>query len=322
MDLQSSSGSRVAFFGGTFDPHHLGHLGVARAARVALGLDSVLFAPVGTQPLKPQGTVASFEDRLAMTRLAIAGEPGFSLSLADAPRPSGEPNYTLETLFALRAQLPPPSALFCLMGADSFAAFRRWHRAAEIPFVAPLIVAFRPGESLDNLGSTLPEGLTFQPAPITGDLAGKILGTELGRGVAVCENTSSALHEASGHDFTACVKMQRLEHEASGRDFSRAESATKIMSGFSPCGQLSDIPAPSDATIALRRYILRNPAGELAPFYLLPGLHIDISASQIRDQFRDQIHNPSLSSAALQKPDLALLPPPVLEYIRARNLYR
>ena len=80
----------------------------------------MLFAPVGAQPLKPQGSTASFEDRLAMTRLAIADQPGFAVSLADAPKPSGAPNYTLETLLGLRAELPPEGALFCLMGADSF----------------------------------------------------------------------------------------------------------------------------------------------------------------------------------------------------------
>ena len=80
-----------------------------------------------------------------MTRLAIAGDPGFAISLADAPKPSGAPNYTLETLQSLRTELPPGCTLFCLMGADSFVGLRRWHRAAEIPFVAPLIVASRPG---------------------------------------------------------------------------------------------------------------------------------------------------------------------------------
>jgi nicotinic acid mononucleotide adenylyltransferase len=52
------------------------------------------------------------------------------------------------------------------MGADSFAGFRRWHRAAEIPFVAPLIVASRPGQPLD-LKAALPEGLeiVFPPQP-------------------------------------------------------------------------------------------------------------------------------------------------------------
>jgi nicotinate-nucleotide adenylyltransferase len=252
MGQQSSGGSRVAFFGGTFDPPHLGHLGVARAARAALGLDTVLFAPVGTQPLKPQGTVAGFEDRLAMTRLAIASDPAFALSLADAPKPSGAPNYTLETLLALRAQLPPGNTLFCLMGADSFATFRRWHRAAEIPFVAPLIVASRPSEShwsLDNLDSALPEGLTMESAP----------------------------------------EPNRVEAE-----------------------------------IPLLSYTLRNPAGEQAPFYLLPGLHIDISASQIREQIRAQtrISAQSPPASAARMTESSLLPAPVLEYIRAHNLYR
>src|SRR4051794_33636357 len=64
---------RVAFFGGSFDPPHLGHLAVARAARAALQLDRVLFAPVGAQPLKPQGSTAPFPDRVAMTELAIGG---------------------------------------------------------------------------------------------------------------------------------------------------------------------------------------------------------------------------------------------------------
>jgi nicotinate-nucleotide adenylyltransferase len=216
---------------------------VACAAQAALGLDLVLFAPVGAQPLKPQGTVASFDDRLAMTRLAIDAEPAFALSLADAPQPSGAPNYTLETLVALRAQLPPESALFCLMGADSFAGFSRWHRSAEIPFLAPLIVASRPGESLNNLDSALPPGLVLEAAPE---------------------------------------------------------------------------PDTVESEVALRRYLLRNPAGDQAPFYLLPGLHIEISASQIRDL----IHAQTPPSAAAPNSELALLPPPVLEYIRAHNLYR
>jgi len=84
---QLAAGRRVAFFGGSFDPPHFGHLAVARAARAALELDAVLFAPVGVQPLKPSGSTASFEDRVAMTRLAIAGEERFEVSLADAPRP-------------------------------------------------------------------------------------------------------------------------------------------------------------------------------------------------------------------------------------------
>lgn len=164
MSQTPRASRRVAFFGGSFDPPHLGHLAVARAARTALRLDEVLFAPVGAQPLKAQGATADFAHRVAMTRLAIAGEPGFSLSLADAPRPAGNPNYTVDTLHTLRAEMDPECMLFCLMGADSFLSLRKWRCAAEVPFAASLIVASRPGERLDELKSALPAGLTLMPA--------------------------------------------------------------------------------------------------------------------------------------------------------------
>ena len=151
---------RIAFFGGSFDPPHLGHIGVARAAQMALRLDTVLFAPVGVQPLKPLGSSASFEDRIAMTELAIKGLPQFAISYVDAPDPSGTPNYTADTLLRLRLQFPS-ATLFNLMGADSLLGLRRWHRGAEIPFIAPLIVASRPGQRLQDLAAILPEGLTI-----------------------------------------------------------------------------------------------------------------------------------------------------------------
>lgn len=157
---------RVAFFGGSFDPPHCGHLAIARAARERLGLDRVLFAPVGWQPLKQEGASASFADRVAMTRLAIAGEVGCELSLIDAPREApeannGAPNYTAETLGQLRAEMPG-DALYLLMGADSLRTLKRWHRAEEIPFLAQLIVAARPGEELEDVRAIqkcMPQGV-------------------------------------------------------------------------------------------------------------------------------------------------------------------
>ena len=138
-------GGRVAYFGGSFDPPHLGHLATARAARTALKLDTVLFAPTGTQPLKSEGPAASFEDRVAMTRLALQGEAGMSVSLADAPRPAGEPNYSAETLTRLRAELPPGSTLYFLMGADQYAKLDSWHRPDEVRRLARIAVFMRPG---------------------------------------------------------------------------------------------------------------------------------------------------------------------------------
>jgi nicotinate-nucleotide adenylyltransferase len=158
---RSRVAKRVAFYGGSFDPPHRAHLAVAEAARQALKLDEVLFAPVGMQPLKADGASASFEDRAEMTRLAIAGREGFRLSLADSPRADGRANYTYDTLSCLKTELGKDCQLFCLVGADSLAKLRLWRRAAEIPFLAPMIVAARPGENLLEMERWLPDGLTL-----------------------------------------------------------------------------------------------------------------------------------------------------------------
>jgi nicotinate-nucleotide adenylyltransferase len=235
--MTQPGGERVAFFGGSFDPPHLGHLGVARAARAALDLDVVLFAPVGTQPLKPQGATAPFEDRVAMTRLAIADEPGFELSLADAPQVNGAPNYTLETLEKVRAALGQEAQLFCLMGADSFFGLRKWHRAVEIPLAAPLIIASRPGQPLDEVKMALPAGLRLETVN---------------------------------------------EREKAG--------------------------------IEVHSFRVFDSRGNSAPFFILPGLDIEISASAIRVQVREAEQDSEIAAK--------LIPPAVAGYIRTRRLYR
>ena len=148
---------RIAFFGGTFDPPHRGHIAIARAAMTRLGLDQVLVAPVGTQPLK--GAHSSFEDRLAMVRLAVAAEPGLVASSVDAPLPGGQPNYTFATLQRLQRHLQPSDELFCLLGADSFLTLKRWHQCAELLLFCDFVVAGRPGFSLRQFSDALPEGV-------------------------------------------------------------------------------------------------------------------------------------------------------------------
>lgn len=163
---------RIAFFGGSFDPPHNGHLAIANAAADRLALDRILFAPVGRQPLKRDIHSASFADRCRMIELAIAPNSGFELSLIDAADPTGRPNYTIETLDRLRATLTPADTLFCLMGADSFLTLHQWHRAADLILAANLIIATRPGFSLADLANALPAGLHAKPPiPATPHLA-------------------------------------------------------------------------------------------------------------------------------------------------------
>jgi nicotinate-nucleotide adenylyltransferase len=150
---------RIAFFGGTFDPPHCGHIAIARAAIKRLNLDQVLVAPVGTQPLKAGSPHCSFEDRLAMVRLAVAGEARLSASDMDAPLPGSQPNFTFDTLERLRLQLRPSDELFCLLGADSFLTLRQWHRSTELLLFCDFIVGGRPGFSLEQINAALPSGV-------------------------------------------------------------------------------------------------------------------------------------------------------------------
>lgn len=158
---------RIALFGGSFDPPHRGHIGIAEAAVDRLQLDQVLMAPVGCQPLKRNQAHSPYEDRLAMVRLACAGHPRLEASEIDAP-PVGDsatgtlkdtPNYTYDTLQRLRSFLSPRDTLFCLIGADSLLTLHHWYRAAEAMFLAQWIVAARPGFDLQSLGSLLPPGI-------------------------------------------------------------------------------------------------------------------------------------------------------------------
>ena len=154
---------RAAFFGGTFDPPHRGHLAVARAAGAEFSLDAIFFAPVAKQPLKPGGTHASFADRLAMVELLCAAEAAspqptqFVPSQLDAPREDGRPNFSIDALRHLRHTLEQESGgsgavkLFVITGADSFLDLRRWREPDELLETAQWIVVSRPGFSLADL---------------------------------------------------------------------------------------------------------------------------------------------------------------------------
>jgi nicotinate-nucleotide adenylyltransferase len=141
---------RVALFGGTFDPPHRGHLGIATAAADAFALDRVFFAPTGQQPLKAGSVSSPFADRLAMVGLACKADTRFVASTIDAPRADGSPNYTVDTLAEL-AGLMPNATLYNLVGADSFLSLRHWREPEKLLALAEWVVASRPGYPLDNL---------------------------------------------------------------------------------------------------------------------------------------------------------------------------
>lgn len=129
--------------GGTFDPIHTGHLACAEMARGACGLDGVLFMVAARPSLKQEQAVSDAADRLAMCRLAIAGEAAFEVSPLEADRPGI--TYTADTLRALRGHYPSCVELCFIIGADSLETLPEWRDAPDLAGLASFICVSRPG---------------------------------------------------------------------------------------------------------------------------------------------------------------------------------
>lgn len=149
----------IGILGGTFDPVHYGHLRLAEQAREQLGLASVRWIPAGQPPHRgaPHSTP---EQRLAMVKLAIADNPGFSLDASEVLSPA--PSYSVDTLTRLRNELGGQQPLVLLLGNDAFLGLPGWHRWRELFELAHIAVATRPGSSLDN--TNLPSALAAELA--------------------------------------------------------------------------------------------------------------------------------------------------------------
>ena len=143
---------RLGYFGGTFDPPHLGHLAVACAAASRFALDRVLLVPTARQPLKPRAPLASYSDRLAMVSLLCQQDARLVASGLEAPTEPPTPNYTIDTLHRVQAA-EPNARLFVIVGADAFSELPRWRAPGELLQLADWIVLTRPAQPA---GSTTP----------------------------------------------------------------------------------------------------------------------------------------------------------------------
>jgi len=132
---------RVGLFGGTFDPVHQAHVALAHAALDALQLDEVRWVPTGESWHKDCTTTPAGH-REAMLRLAIAGEPRFSLSRIEIERAG--PSYTLDTVRELAAAEPAIEWVL-LIGGDQYAALHGWRDWRTLLSLVTLAVANRPG---------------------------------------------------------------------------------------------------------------------------------------------------------------------------------
>jgi nicotinate-nucleotide adenylyltransferase len=136
---------KVAVFGGTFDPAHMGHLIMAEQCREQAQLDQVWFIPAARPPHKHEDELTPFARRVEMLALALAGQPAFRVEELEKDRPG--PSYTADTLEEL-AQRHPDVEWHFILGSDSLPDLPQWHEPLRILKMARLLVVARPGHPI------------------------------------------------------------------------------------------------------------------------------------------------------------------------------
>ena len=152
-----TSSRPLGLFGGRFDPVHRAHIGIAQAVADKLNLDEVRWIVTGDPAHKP--AVASAEDRLQMTRLALQ-ELADPRMVADdreiIAAKNGGSNYTADTVMSLQQDCPGRKLIW-ILGEDQLQNFLRWSRWQWLIHQVDLAVCARPGAEGSKVAKTLTE---------------------------------------------------------------------------------------------------------------------------------------------------------------------
>lgn len=133
---------RIAFYGGSFDPLHIGHLAIARKLTEIFKLDSFYFIPAFHAPHKKDKKVSSAFCRYAMLALATNDDDKIEISTIELDAP--EKPYTVETQAKLLNHYGDSAEIFFVIGADSWNDILTWREWEKVLTQTNIIVVTRP----------------------------------------------------------------------------------------------------------------------------------------------------------------------------------
>lgn len=147
---------RIAIYGGSFDPFHLGHLIPTVRAQETFRFDAVHFVPARHPPHKEGVALTPITDRLSMVAMATLPYERFFAS--DVEVFASGPSYTVSTVQVFRERYPD-AILYFLLGSDSFSQIASWERWRELVELAHLVVLHRAHMWGEELERRIPPGL-------------------------------------------------------------------------------------------------------------------------------------------------------------------
>lgn len=154
----------MGILGGSFDPVHNGHIGLATQVREKFHLDHILFIPAYISPHKQDKKPTPSSHRLSMLRLATASQPFFLISEMELIRK--EVSFTIDTLTVLQNE-QPETDFYLIMGLDAFEGIRTWKAVHQLFESCHIIVASRPGYTMKGIEESLDTIFRDSPVPYT-----------------------------------------------------------------------------------------------------------------------------------------------------------
>jgi nicotinate-nucleotide adenylyltransferase len=156
---------RIALYGGTFDPVHLGHLEVARKVAELFEIEKVVFIPAQVAPHKVGRPVTEPLHRYAMLALATQNDPALVISTFELDAP--DRRYTVDTVAEFQRKLDEGTELFFIMGADSWSEITTWRDWERLLKMTNHIVVTRPGYDVPAAPMGLGERVFFTDVVMT-----------------------------------------------------------------------------------------------------------------------------------------------------------
>ena len=208
----------VLLLGGSFDPVHMGHLGLAHYFTTLLHPDELRLIPAG-QPWQKPGMTTPAADRIAMLELAFRN---WATPVVIDPQEvrRGGASYAVDTLHALREAVGRDVSLVLALGADQLVNLHTWRDWRQLFALGHLCFAARPGFSLarDGLDAEVAHEVARRlanPTQLRGTPAGlAFIATELALDVSSTAIRSSlaAGGDASGQLPAAVLDYIRQHH--------------------------------------------------------------------------------------------------------------
>ena len=140
---------KILLYGGSFDPVHLGHIGVCGEVSEMLDCEKVILLPAARSPLKKHGPIASEMHRLNMLRIATEGMDKFEISEFELNRPG--PSYTYDTVSHFKNVEQEETIIYWLAGGDIVDELPYWHNIKELLGMCEFVLTHRSGFPMHDL---------------------------------------------------------------------------------------------------------------------------------------------------------------------------